>query len=134
MLQHIMDDDQDNVADEEGDTVQSLDFTGELKKLKETGGFDGQSFVEQLESAFCTPTQLKLNFKVGGGRASVADRLPLSRLPFALVKEEMKDGALSMNSPGFNSRIEQKLLRLKLRAPIRKVDPSLLCAALNLEH
>ena len=102
---HIMDDDQDHVADEEEDTIQSFDFTGELKKLKETGGSDRRSFVEQLENAFRTPPQLELDFKVGG-RASVSDQLPLSRLPFALVKEEMKDGALSMDSRGFDSQME----------------------------
>ena len=68
---HIIDDDQDHVADEEEDTIQSFEFTGELRKLKETGGSDRRSFVEQLENAFCTPPQLELKF--GGRRASVAD-------------------------------------------------------------
>lgn len=50
-------DDEDNHADIDGglssedDTKRSFDFTGELKRLNESGGSDRRSFVEQLENA-----------------------------------------------------------------------------------
>lgn len=39
----------------EDDTKQSFDFTGELKRLNESGGSHRLSFVEQLDAAFKTP-------------------------------------------------------------------------------
>jgi hypothetical protein len=44
------------------DTKKSFDFTGELKKLNESGGSDRLSFVEQLENAFRTPVDLRDDF------------------------------------------------------------------------
>ncbi|TBU22804.1 hypothetical protein BD311DRAFT_822465 [Dichomitus squalens] len=46
----------------EDDTKKSFDFTGELKKLNESGGSDRASFVEQLETAFKTPARIELEF------------------------------------------------------------------------
>ncbi|CAK5268445.1 unnamed protein product [Mycena citricolor] len=45
---------------EDEDTKQSFDFTGELQKLNESGGSDRLSFVEQLENAFKTPAKVDL--------------------------------------------------------------------------
>jgi serine/arginine repetitive matrix protein 2 len=42
----------------EDDTKKSFDFTGELKKLNESGGSDRLSFVKQLENMFRTPANL----------------------------------------------------------------------------
>ncbi|KAF8580290.1 hypothetical protein K439DRAFT_1637168 [Ramaria rubella] len=42
----------------EDDTKQSFDFTGELKRLNESGGAHRRSFVEQLENAFKTPSKI----------------------------------------------------------------------------
>ena len=53
----------------EDDTKQSFDFTGELKRLTESGGAHRHSFVEQLENAFKTPSRLSeeaLRFELGG--------------------------------------------------------------------
>jgi serine/arginine repetitive matrix protein 2 len=44
----------------ENDTKKSFDFTGELKKLSESSATHRRSFVEQLESAFRTPTRYNL--------------------------------------------------------------------------
>jgi serine/arginine repetitive matrix protein 2 len=71
--------DKDNEADvdepnhtssgSEDDTKQSFDFTGELRRLNESGGAHRRSFVEQLENAFKTPSRLgaeALGFELGG--------------------------------------------------------------------
>ena len=81
----IIEDDEN--IDEEEDTIQSFDFTGELRRLKETGASDRRSFVEQLENAFSAPLALELNFNFDGERLSVPDEPSMSRLPFALTKE-----------------------------------------------
>ena len=39
----------------------SFDFTGELKKLNESGASDRRSFIEQLECAFHAPVKFDLN-------------------------------------------------------------------------
>ena len=46
----------------EDDTKQSFDFTGELRKLNESGASDRRSFVEQLENAFRTPARVDLRY------------------------------------------------------------------------
>ncbi|KAH9923820.1 uncharacterized protein B0H18DRAFT_1105173 [Fomitopsis serialis] len=49
----------------EDDTKKSFDFTGELRKLNESGGSDRRSFVEQLENAFRTPAKIELEYGLG---------------------------------------------------------------------
>jgi hypothetical protein len=60
-------DEGDGMSEEEAevdtDTKKSFDFTGEIKKLNESGASDRRSFVEQLEHAFRTPA--KVDFKYG---------------------------------------------------------------------
>jgi serine/arginine repetitive matrix protein 2 len=56
-----------NNADIEGssdddDTKKSFDFTGELKKLNESGASDRRSFVEQLRNAFKSPARIDLKY------------------------------------------------------------------------
>ena len=46
----------------EDDTKKSFDFTGELRKLNESGASDRRSFVEQLENAFRTPARVDLRY------------------------------------------------------------------------
>ena len=53
-----------NTSDE--DTKKSFDFTGEIKKLNESGASDRRSFVEQLENAFRTPAKVDLRYDFGG--------------------------------------------------------------------
>ena len=48
------------------DTKQSFDFTGELRRLNESGASDRHSFFEQLECAFKTPAMLDLRCDLGG--------------------------------------------------------------------
>lgn len=62
-------DENDNEADldspgspSDSDTGKSFDFTGELKRLHESGASDRHSFVEQLENAFRTPARVDLDF------------------------------------------------------------------------
>jgi serine/arginine repetitive matrix protein 2 len=59
----------------EDDTKKSFDFTGELRKLNESGASDRRSFVEQLENAFRTPARVDLRY------AFVGDVPPLPDLP-----------------------------------------------------
>lgn len=63
---HVLDEDVNNVELEnsmsDDDTKKSFDFTGELRKLNESGASDRMSFMEQLESAFKTPARVKYDF------------------------------------------------------------------------
>ncbi|KAK7014020.1 hypothetical protein R3P38DRAFT_2720656 [Favolaschia claudopus] len=52
--------DEGALSGSEEDTKKSFDFTGELKKLNESGVSDRRSFVEQLENAFATPAKIDL--------------------------------------------------------------------------
>ncbi|KAI0635339.1 hypothetical protein C8Q77DRAFT_1054820 [Trametes polyzona] len=65
----------------EDDTKKSFDFTGELKKLNESGGSDRASFVEQLENAFKTPARIELGFDFGIEEGMLAPPPPLPALP-----------------------------------------------------
>ena len=49
----------------EDDTKKSFDFTGEIKKLNESGASHRRSFVEQLEHAFRTPAKIDLRYDFG---------------------------------------------------------------------
>ncbi|KAF8867965.1 hypothetical protein CPB84DRAFT_1810241 [Gymnopilus junonius] len=59
--------DLDDLLTSEEDTKKSFDFTGELKKLNESGGSDRRSFVEQLENAFRTPAKVDLKYDLSFG-------------------------------------------------------------------
>ncbi|KAK0232546.1 hypothetical protein IW262DRAFT_1725 [Armillaria fumosa] len=50
----------------EKDTNMSFDFTGEIKKLNESGDSGRHSFVEQLENAFRTPAKIDLCYDFAG--------------------------------------------------------------------
>ena len=52
--------------DLDADTKQSFDFTGELRRLNESGASDRHSFFEQLKCAFKTPAMLDLRCDLGG--------------------------------------------------------------------
>ncbi|KAK6985214.1 hypothetical protein R3P38DRAFT_3450712 [Favolaschia claudopus] len=52
--------DEGALSGSEEDTKKSFDFTGELKKLNESGVSDRRSFVQQLENAFATPAKIDL--------------------------------------------------------------------------
>jgi hypothetical protein len=60
----VVDESEHDDVDHEADTKQSFDFTGELRKLNESG--NRHSFVEQLENAFRTPATLDLRCDLGG--------------------------------------------------------------------
>ncbi len=60
----------------EDDTKKSFDFTGELRKLNESGGSDRASFVEQLETAFKTPARIELGFDFGIADDSLVPPVP----------------------------------------------------------
>ena len=64
------------------DTKKSFDFTGELKKLNESGASDRASFVEQLEIAFKTPA--KIDLRCGFGTHLQVEAPPVPCLPLSL--------------------------------------------------
>jgi serine/arginine repetitive matrix protein 2 len=73
----------------EDDTKKSFNFTGELKKLNESGASDRRSFVEKLENAFRTPARidLKYDFGVSLATADANHQLmmpPVPRLSFGV--------------------------------------------------
>lgn len=65
----------------EDDTSKSFDFTGELRKLNNSGGYDRRSFVEQLETAFRTPARVDLGFSAGQDLFAQQDTPPATSLP-----------------------------------------------------
>jgi len=66
----------------EDDTKQSFDFTGELRKLNESGASDRRSFVEQLENAFRTPARVDLRY----GFEVPPPPPPLPDMPLGMMK------------------------------------------------
>jgi len=66
---HLDFDDGSVTSDE--DTKKFFDFTGELKKLNESGASDCRSFVENLENAFCMSAQGDLHYDFGHLRVEV---------------------------------------------------------------
>ncbi|KAI0746236.1 hypothetical protein C8Q80DRAFT_1271161 [Daedaleopsis nitida] len=75
----------------EDDTKKSFDFTGELRRLNESGGSDRASFVEQLESAFKTPARIELGFDFGDDGDGEDSRLLVPPVP-ALPKNLNHNG------------------------------------------
>lgn len=63
------------------DTKKSFDFTGELRKLNESGASDRRSFVEQLENAFRTPAKIELDYGLGEQLALNNDFLDVPPVP-----------------------------------------------------
>ncbi|KAF5333934.1 hypothetical protein D9758_018161 [Tetrapyrgos nigripes] len=83
-------------SDEEGDTKKSFDFTGELKKLNESGASDRRSFMEQLESAFRTPAKLDLRYDFGGSDSGMlsVEVPPLPPLPSLPAQAETSSSTI----------------------------------------
>ena len=80
-----------NTSDE--DTKKSFDFTGELRKLNESGASDRRSFVEQLENAFRTPAKVDLRYNF-----LRADVPPVPNVPenFSMARSNSGDGSGSL--------------------------------------
>ena len=72
---------------------QSFDFTGELKKLNESGGSDHHSFIEQLENAFHTLAKINLCYSFGDSLSAALP--PLPTMPIPKVKPIRKQEDLS---------------------------------------
>ncbi|KZT71092.1 hypothetical protein DAEQUDRAFT_136451 [Daedalea quercina L-15889] len=68
----------------EDDTKKSFDFTGELRKLNESGASDRHSFVEQLENAFRTPAKIELDYDQLGLNDNFLAVPPVPPLPAGL--------------------------------------------------
>ncbi|KAG6330873.1 hypothetical protein ID866_8216 [Astraeus odoratus] len=64
----------------EDDTKKSFDFTGEIKKLNESGVSHRRSFVEQLEHAFRTPAKIDLRYDFDNFLKSDVPPLPKKTL------------------------------------------------------
>ncbi|KDR69956.1 hypothetical protein GALMADRAFT_898782 [Galerina marginata CBS 339.88] len=97
---------------EEGDTKKSFDFTGELKKLNESGGSDRRSFVEQLENAFRTPAKVDLRYDFG----VLVDVPPVPELPvdFRMAMDAESTGSEG-SSAGFDGYgQEEQLVDVKM--------------------
>ncbi|KAF7791167.1 hypothetical protein EIP86_002178 [Pleurotus ostreatoroseus] len=73
------------------DTGKSFDFTGELKKLNESGASDRHSFVEQLENAFRTPARVDLGFDLEDRSFLRPDVPPVPLLPPELRSTPRED-------------------------------------------
>lgn len=111
----------ESLCTEEGDTKKSFDFTGELKKLNESGGSERKSFVEQLENAFKTPAKVDLKlFNKGGksvgtgiGKDGVltleVPPVPVPKLPLGLRKtlSSRTNTSMSVDSGNGNSIISE---------------------------
>jgi serine/arginine repetitive matrix protein 2 len=103
--EHLADLDEGGNTSEEDNTKKSFDFTGELKKLNESGASDRRSFVEQLENAFKTPAKVDLRYDFGahlkGGMLHV-EVPPVPKIPVELSTALSTDDS-SYGSSGFDS-------------------------------
>ncbi|GLB36845.1 hypothetical protein LshimejAT787_0311320 [Lyophyllum shimeji] len=112
---HLVDD-EDNHADieaggnssEEDNTKKSFDFTGEIRKLNESGASDRRSFVEQLESAFRTPAKIDLRY--GFGSFLGVDVPPVPKVPAGLSGESSQSSTELDNYSGLVDMKEPTLL------------------------
>ncbi|KAH8096901.1 hypothetical protein BXZ70DRAFT_895536 [Cristinia sonorae] len=107
----LLDEDANNLGDvedgseEEDETKKSFDFTGELKKLNESGASDRASFVEQLENAFRTPARIDLGLDDGFLKAALP---PLPPLPLEHRSTPGDDIApRTVSSGDFTSSVEE---------------------------
>lgn len=98
-------DEDDNQADieeagisssSEDDTKKSFDFTGEIKKLNESGASHRRSFVEQLENAFRTPS--KLDFQQDFPAFIKEDVPPLPKATLQVELSRAGDSTFSLPS------------------------------------
>ncbi|KAG5650532.1 hypothetical protein H0H81_011921 [Sphagnurus paluster] len=113
-------DDEENHADidtggnssDEDFTKKSFDFTGEIKKLNESGGSDRASFLEQLENAFRTPAKIDLHYGFSNFLAP-----PVPKLPEHLMSQS------SQSSSEFDSYSGSNLADMK--------EPTLLHASMT---
>ena len=87
-----------NTSDE--DTKNTFDFTGELKKLNESGASDRRSFVEQLENAFRTPAKVDLCYDFGGHLRVDVPPVPNIPLNFSTVTASSRSGGDASGSFG----------------------------------
>ena len=87
-----------NTSDE--DTKKSFDFTGELKKLNESGASDRRSFVEQLENAFRTPAKVDLRYDFGSHLHVDVPPVPSIPVNFGTATSRSEDdsGSLDLGS------------------------------------
>ena len=83
---------EDEFASSEDDTKKSFDFTGELRKLNESGASHRRSFVEHLENAFRTPAKIDL-------RCGFSDSFGVSLPPIPPVKKQESVSTLSIPVP-----------------------------------
>jgi serine/arginine repetitive matrix protein 2 len=88
----------DTNSSSEDDTKKSFDFTGEIRKLNESGVSERRSFVEQLETAFRTPAKIDLqydfNAKLKDGFLSVGPEAP----PVPKVSESVGQSVKKVDS------------------------------------
>jgi serine/arginine repetitive matrix protein 2 len=84
----------------------SFDFTGEIKKLTESGVSDQRSFVEQLENVFRTPAKVDFRYGFGLG-ADVPPLPPMRKLP-GLVVDTLS--SRSQGSSGLGSFEERSVI------------------------
>jgi hypothetical protein len=87
------------------DTKKSFDFTGELKKLNESGASDRRSFVEQLENAFQTPAKVDLCYDFGGHVRAVDIPPPVPNFPLNLSTATSNSGGDGSESLDVGSRL-----------------------------
>ncbi|KAG6914161.1 hypothetical protein DXG01_002005 [Tephrocybe rancida] len=88
--------DMDAISSDEDGAKKPFDFTGEIKKLHETGGSDRHSFVEQMENAFRTPA--KINLRYGFPSSLLSAEIPLvPKLP-AHLSSKLRRAAVRLST------------------------------------
>jgi len=102
----------------EDDTKKSFDFTGEIKKLNESGAEHRHSFVEQLEHAFRTPAKIDLRYDFGNFLAANVPPVP------SLQDELSRAGESTFSLPSEYESRELSLMGFPLN--VSNAEPSLL--------
>ncbi|KAG6916979.1 hypothetical protein DXG01_004408 [Tephrocybe rancida] len=102
-----IDADVDAISSDEDNTKKSFDFTGEIKKLNETGGSDRHSFVEQLENAFRTPAKIDLRYGFPSSLLSV-EIPPVPKLPAHLIKQTSQSSSSAFDSYSGSGLVDMK--------------------------
>ncbi|KIY52945.1 hypothetical protein FISHEDRAFT_69402 [Fistulina hepatica ATCC 64428] len=123
-----LDIEEDHLSEEDQD--KSFDFTNELKKLSESGGSDRLSFVEQLENAFRTPADSKVDLVYGLGQGFLDAKLPpVPPLPMVEIAKSqschsaMQESSLVIEDPSGNVKRNSESSNCSKISPTASILP-----------
>jgi hypothetical protein len=120
----------DTHSSSEDDTKKSFNFTGELKKLNESGASERRSFVEQLESAFRTPAKIDLRDGVGdklqnGFVATGSEVPPVPKLPdYGSETVKKGNGSTASSTSAMDSFSQSRIVDVQETTNLRGQDSS----------